>query len=163
MAINNFSQNYSNNWLDDPDLRNILNDVVSSSTLPQSLPIGNNGLISNVTASTIASSRPSGEMVARWNMDEMSYVMKGEMVNAGLMIPEMQRVNMIDSMTSDGFKGHVKTELCQLLVKDMLKNGLIEFTMMTDPASGDNVYRARAYVMPNQLTKILREFVDRNT
>lgn len=161
MAISNI--NHNNSWWSDNDIRTILNDVVASSNLPQSMPIGNNGVITNATASTIASSRPSGEMVARWNMDEMSYVMKGEMVNAGLMIPEIQRQNMVGSMTGDGFKGHVKSELCQLLVKDMLKNGLIEFTMMTDPASGDNIYRARAYVMPNQLTKILREFVDRNT
>jgi hypothetical protein len=158
MAINNFS----NDWWDE-GMRTLLNDVVSSSTLPQSMPIGNNGMITNVTASTIAASRPSPGMIAQWNMEEINHIMKGEMVKASLSMDNLHQEDMVSSMTNEGFKAYIKQQLCELLVREMMKGKLIEFTMVQDNMSLNYSYFARAYVMPDHTTKILREIKQRNT
>jgi hypothetical protein len=141
--------NYSNTWFDE------------YSTGVVAAP-GHNVITASNASATIAS-RISPEMLSRMNIDEMNHLMKGEMVSASVVYDEMQRENMISAITADGFKERVKAELCQLLVKEMMKNNLIEFTMSTDPGHYDYIYRARAYVMPDHMTKILREYVQRNT
>lgn len=156
MAVSN---NNSFNWFsDNASIQSIINDLVPATNVAPGPP----GPFMT-TASSVSASRPPAAMVAQWNIDEMSYVLKGEMATSGLVIPEEQRETMINTMTQDGFKGHIKSELCHQLVKDMMDKKLIEFTMSTDPSSGDNIYRARAYIMPDHLTKILREFIHRNT
>lgn len=142
---------YSNSWFNDFEHNG---GVVSAP--------GHN-VITASNASTVIASRLSPNMMHQMNIEEMNHLMKGEMVTAGAMYGAIQREDLIASMTETGFKEHVKQELCSLLVKDMMKNNLIEFTMSTDPGHIDYIYRARAYVMPDHMTKILREYVQRNT
>jgi hypothetical protein len=139
--------NYPNTWVDNVGLTTVSPVHMISAT--------------NTTAFT--SARLSPAAISQMNIDEMNHLLKGEMVSASVVYDEFQRENMISAITSDGFKERVKAELCQLLVKEMMKNNLIEFTMSTDPVRFDYIYRARAYVMPDQMTKILREYVQRNT
>jgi hypothetical protein len=140
---------YSNNWFD--DYANGLGVAPGQNVITAS------------NASAIVQNTISPQMLSRMNIDEMNHLMKGEMVTAGAMYGAMQREDLIANMTETGFKEHVKRELCSLLVKEMMKNNLIEFTMSNDPGHIDYIYRARAYVMPDHMTKILREFVQRNT
>lgn len=124
---------------------------------------GRAAYISNTTAAAITNNQISQDALDRLNVNEMNHLMKGEMVISSVAYDSMQRENMIHAITEDGFKERVKAELCQLLVKEMMKNNLIEFTMSAEPNHLNYVYRARAYVMPDHMTKILREFVQRNT
>lgn len=153
MAINN----YTSNWFDDYAKVDpwAHNSVVSAAP--------NQNTITASNASSIIANRISPEMLSRMNIDEMNHLMKGEMVSAGAMYGAMQREDLIARMTESGFREHVKQELCSLLVREMMKNNLIEFTMSNDANHIDYIYRARAYVMPDHMTKILREYVQRNT
>lgn len=146
MAMNS---TYSNSWQDDYPSSGVISVAPGHNVITAS----NSGIVSG---------RISSEMISRMNIDEMHHLMKGEMVTAGAMYGSVQREDLISSMTEAGFKEHVKRELCSLLVKEMMKNNLIEFTMSTDPGHIDYIYRARAYVMPDSMTKILREYVQRN-
>lgn len=113
-------------------------------------------------ASTVAANRLSPSMMAQMNIGEMHHTMKGVMVTSGLKIAEHQKESMVHGMSEDGFKIHIKEQLCQLLVKDMMRQNLIEYTMIKE-TDGSFSYRARAYVMPDNMTKVLREYITRNT
>jgi hypothetical protein len=120
-----------------------------------------NGYIT--TASHMIAHRISGDALKRMNLEEYEHIMGGEMVKAAVAFTEIDRETMISKMTENGFKDHVKEQLCHVLVHEMMKNNLIEFTMTHDPNDWRYIYRARAYVMPDHMTKILREYVQRNT
>jgi hypothetical protein len=153
MAISN----YKNSWQDDmiglvdPWLNSTITSGVSQ------------GSIAATNANTVISNRLSAQALANMNLEEMHHLMKGEMISSAAMYGSLQREELIERMTEKGFKDHVKRELCSFLVNEMMKNNLIEFTMATDPGHIDYIYRARAYVMPDSMTKILREYVQRNT
>lgn len=149
------SNNYSNQWLDTPF-------DPWDNTIGVSAPLGQ-GIISASNASTTIANQLSPQYLAKMNIDEMNHLMKGEMVSVGITYAEAQRENLIESIGQNEFKDHVKRQLCESLVKEMMNNSLIEFTMANDPNRLEFVYRARAYVMPDHMTKILREYVQRNT
>lgn len=153
MAISN----YKNSWQD--DMIGLV-DPWMNSTIASGV---SQGSIAATNANTVISNRLSAQALANMNLEEMHHLMKGEMITAGVMYGAIQREDLIGKLTENGFKERVKSDLCQLLVKDMMKNNLIEFTMSNDANHIDYIYRARAYVMPDHMTKILREYVQRNT
>ena len=153
MAISN----YKNSWQD--DMIGLVDPWLNSTTIASGV---SQGSIAATNASATIANRLSPMVMANMNIEEMHHLMKGEMISAAAMYGSLQREELIERMTEKGFKDHVKRELCSFLVTEMMKNNLIEFTMSTDPGHIDYIYRARAYVMPDHMTKILREYVQRN-
>ena len=51
----------------------------------------------------------------------------------------------------------IKYELARLLMLEMLKSGMIEFTKQSDPATFTTIFRARCFMTPNDQVQILRK------
>ena len=51
----------------------------------------------------------------------------------------------------------IKYELARLLVLEMLKSGMIEFTKQSDPATFTTIFRARCFMTPNDQVQLLRK------
>lgn len=51
----------------------------------------------------------------------------------------------------------VKEIMAKALAEEMLKNGLIEFTKTHEGHTGDWVFRARVFVVPDDKVRILRQ------
>lgn len=55
------------------------------------------------------------------------------------------------------YEEKIKYELARLLVLEMLKSGMIEFTKQSDPATFTIIFRARCFMTPNDQVQILRK------
>ena len=51
----------------------------------------------------------------------------------------------------------IKYELARLLMLEMLKSGMIEFTKQSDPATFTTIFRARCFMTPKDQVQILRK------
>ena len=56
---------------------------------------------------------------------------------------------------------HIKTELAKLLAGKMLELGLVEFTKLDDPMTGNTTYRSRCFVAESGDVKVLRTAIQR--
>lgn len=55
------------------------------------------------------------------------------------------------------YEEKIKYELARLLMLEMLKSGMIEFTKQSDPATFTTIFRARCFMTPNDQVQILRK------
>lgn len=56
---------------------------------------------------------------------------------------------------------HIKMELANLLAGKMLELGLVEFTKLEDPMTGNTTYRSRCFVAESGDVKVLRTAIQR--
>ena len=75
---------------------------------------------------------------------------QGTMLSVGL---ETKLTVVLDE---EDHKKHIKKQLAHLLAEKMIENNLISFTMTNNPASFYRMYRARAFLVPNDRVQILR-------
>ena len=54
-------------------------------------------------------------------------------------------------------KSEIKKELVEKLVQKILQNKLVEYTMQEDLKNGLITYRARAFLTPDNQTRLLRK------
>lgn len=54
-------------------------------------------------------------------------------------------------------KQYIKEQLAHALAQEILKQKLCEFTQYKDPMTFTDCYRARTYLLPNDMVRILRE------
>lgn len=64
--------------------------------------------------------------------------------------------SMVNSMDLAQLQDVIKETLCQMLVQEMLKEKLIEFTSQYIPQTDEKVFRARIFVTPDTQVRILR-------
>jgi hypothetical protein len=50
----------------------------------------------------------------------------------------------------------IKEKLCQLLVEEMKKSNMIEYTRCMDPYTNETIFRARIFAVPNSDVQLLR-------
>lgn len=78
------------------------------------------------------------------------HAIQGTMLSVGLEAPETV------VMDAEDFKKHIKKQMAQLLAEKMIENNLISFTVTNDPTTFNRMYRARAFLVPNDKVQILR-------
>lgn len=83
--------------------------------------------------------------------DVKEYVIQGAPVKVYITMPESQA-----AVTPD-IEKFMKQKLSELLAEEILKNKLCEFTKEKDGNRHTVNYRARAFLVPNDQVRILRE------
>ncbi len=84
-------------------------------------------------------------------MATYDYAIGGKLITATITVSS----DNIAIMKDDG-KVLLKHTLVNMIVKEMIENGFVEFTQADDMVTGFRVIRARAYVAPDSQVKILR-------
>jgi|694.fasta_scaffold24130_8 hypothetical protein len=77
------------------------------------------------------------------------YAIGGKMVEAAFTL------SSFDTMVAN-IEDEIKDTLARNIAVFIIKNKLIEFTKTSNPTSYDITYRARCYLTPDEMVKILR-------
>jgi len=80
---------------------------------------------------------------------------KGDMLHVQKSVGFSHRMN--SPVDDDNYKLIMKRELVQMLVDELWKTNHIEFTMVPDHSTQNNIYRARICTVPDTQVRILRE------
>lgn len=87
------------------------------------------------------------------NIQTDDYAIRGVPLMASYTIDEMDYLN---SFTGDGAEQEVKQILCTIMVDELMKANVIEFTKEVELANSTVIYRGRIFVTPKDQTQILR-------
>ena len=122
---------------------------------PNTVSIGNNGLISpiNTTASNVVWS--GSGITASAHVPIVEHHIKGEMLHVSLSLDFTHRMN--SPVDDDVYKDNIKKQLVEMLVNELWKTKHVEFTMVRDQSSLHDIYRARICTVPDTQVRILRE------
>lgn len=94
---------------------------------------------------------PAGQFDTKSTTGNKEHIIQGAPVKVYITMPEngdAARPNVED---------FVKEKLADLLAKEILKNKLCEFTKEIDANRFNVIYRARAFLTPNDQVRLLRE------
>lgn len=83
-------------------------------------------------------------------------IIKGEVIHVSQTVSSYEVFGNTALDTLDNFRDKIKENLMKDMIQHMLKNNLIEFTSQEDMAEGKVIYRARAFLVPNDQVRILR-------
>jgi hypothetical protein len=75
----------------------------------------------------------------------------GKLLKAEFVLREFNALSKLD----------IKMELAKLLAGKMLELGLVEFTKLEDPMTGNTIYRSRCFVAESGDVKVLRTAIQR--
>jgi hypothetical protein len=75
----------------------------------------------------------------------------GKLLKAEFVLREFNALSKLD----------IKMELANLLAGKMLELGLVEFTKLEDPMTGNTIYRSRCFVAESGDVKVLRTAIQR--
>jgi hypothetical protein len=78
---------------------------------------------------------------------------RGEMITAQI---TANHIELISKNFEDSFELHMKKDLAYKIAQEIIKNKLVEFTKQRDPNTDTIVYRARAYLTPDDKVRKIR-------
>ena len=124
--------------------------------IPVTYP-GSGGVISG----TPAQSRFTNNWVDPNVLNAVSepHIIQGKMIATQKTISahELERLGFNTATMDKQHQMEMKSELIELLVREMFVANCIEFTQQKDLASGCVVYRARVFVVPNGDVQLIRK------
>jgi len=113
----------------------------------------------NVASLSMGSSAPhpmyTGATASAMYIDEYQQfeTIEGQCVGVTISIPEYVYIDIQEQETQHE---RVKKDLITALVQNMYKQNMIEFTKSQDIVSGEYIFKARVYVVPDSQVRILR-------
>lgn len=84
-------------------------------------------------------------------------LVKGEMITAQMHVSDFEIAKM--NIDEDQFRHEMKKKLAHELAEQMLKNKFVEFTKQENLQNGDTIFRARAFLTPDDKVRVLRKEV----
>jgi hypothetical protein len=84
------------------------------------------------------------------------YPIGGTLVTGTLVVPEMEDLHMIQNPTFD-HKQAIKKQLLSMLIDEILKQKLAEFTIVNNNIEMSRAYRVRCYLTKDDQIRILRK------
>ena len=128
----------------------------AKSHLPQTVNIGNSGVITNTTIpwqNVTSNNMMWGDSGTAQPIIE--HHIKGEMLHVQKSFDFTHRMN--SPVDDDTYKDNIKKQLVEMLVNELWKTKHVEFTMIRDQSSNHDLYRARICTVPDTQVRILRE------
>lgn len=83
--------------------------------------------------------------------DTISNIIQGSPVKAYITLPRIEEIKI------DDVQSFVKKKLAELIAEEILKNKLCEFTKELNVADDTTIYRARAFLTPDDQVRVMRE------
>jgi hypothetical protein len=80
---------------------------------------------------------------------------KGEMITAQMKVTDLEITQM--NIDEDQFKHEMKKKLAHELAEQLLRNKFVEFTKQENLHTGETIFRARAFLTPDDKVRILRK------
>ena len=117
------------------------------------IPINVNGtldIFGNITSRPVAGSVSAYTYNAYAEPSFTIIAIQGKMITVSYAMG-MESIARLDK------EDRIKYELARLLVLEMLKSGMIEFTKQSDPATFTTIFRARCFMTPNDQVQLLRK------
>lgn len=87
------------------------------------------------------------------DINETLETVKGEL----LVIQQKVDMTVIQQMNDDNFVRLMKKKMIEELAEQILKNKLAEFTKEENMQTGDILFRARVYLVPDDKVRIIRK------
>lgn len=83
-------------------------------------------------------------------------IIKGEAIHVEHKVSSYEVFGNVALNSLDDFRDKIKENLMKDMIQHMLKNNYIEFTSQENMENGEVIYRARAFLVPNDQVRILR-------
>lgn len=86
------------------------------------------------------------------NINQQEYAIKGNMIKYQITMSDLELMKIDPNI----FNFDIKRQLMMGLLDEIMKTKSVEFTKMEDPLRGASYFRARMFVVPDDMVRILR-------